>query len=92
MNAPLIVPPDHSLPPAGNTSNWGSLLGASLALAAAEFASREPRPVLLLADDPRHADQLEAEVRFFGGPDLPVAHFVEWETLPWDTFSPHQDI
>ena len=24
--------------------------------------------------------------------DLPVEHFVEWETLPWDSFSPHQDI
>ena len=92
LNAPLIVPPDHPLPPAGNTANWGSLLGASLALAAAELAARESRCVLLLADDPRHADQLEAEIRFFGGRDLPVEHFVEWETLPWDTFSPHQDI
>ena len=46
----------------------------------------------MLAEDPRHADQLEAEIRFFAGPDLPVLHFVEWETLPWDSFSPHQDI
>ncbi len=46
----------------------------------------------MLAEDPRHADQLEAEIRFFAADDLPVEHFVEWETLPWDSFSPHQDI
>ena len=46
----------------------------------------------MLAEDPRHADQLEAEIRFFAGHDLPIEHFVEWETLPWDNFSPHQDI
>ena len=54
--------------------------------------SGNERPLLLLAEDPRHADQLEAEVRFFAGKEIPVEHFVEWETLPWDSFSPHQDI
>ena len=46
----------------------------------------------MLAEDARHADQLEAEIRFFAGDALAVLHFVEWETLPWDGFSPHQDI
>ena len=45
-----------------------------------------------MAEDPRHADQLETEIRFFAGSDFPLEHFVEWETLPWDSFSPHQDI
>jgi transcription-repair coupling factor (superfamily II helicase) len=71
---------------------WGRLLGASLALAATELAQSAGKPVLVLAEDPRHADQLEAEIRFFAGDGLPVEHFVEWETLPWDSFSPHQDI
>ena len=71
---------------------WGRLIGASAALAAAELAGSIDRPVLMLAEDPRHADQLEAEIRFFAGPDVPLRHFVEWETLPWDSFSPHQDI
>ena len=48
--------------------------------------------MLLLAEDSRHADQLEAECRFFAGSAIQVEHFVEWETLPWDSFSPHQDI
>jgi transcription-repair coupling factor (superfamily II helicase) len=92
LNSPLIVSANPTLPDAGGTSHWGSLLGASLALAVAELASNQERPVLLLAEDPRHADQLEAELRFFAGADLAVEHFVEWETLPWDAFSPHQDI
>ncbi|MDH3758531.1 MAG: transcription-repair coupling factor, partial [Gammaproteobacteria bacterium] len=73
-------------------SGWGSLIGASASLAFAELARQTDAPLLVLADDPRHADQLEAELRFFSGGAFPVLHFVEWETLPWDSFSPHQDI
>jgi transcription-repair coupling factor (superfamily II helicase) len=67
-------------------------VGASPALLAAEIAAKLRSPLLVLAEDPRHADQLEAEIRFFAGDSLSVLHFVEWETLPWDSFSPHQDI
>lgn len=80
------------LPPHGESRGWGRLIGASTALAAAELSRHVDFPVLVLANDPRHADQLEAEVRFFSGDAVPVLHFVEWETLPWDSFSPHQDI
>ncbi len=71
---------------------WGRLLGASNALVVAELARKEQRMILCLATDPRHADQLESEIRFFAGDDFPVLHFVDWETLPYDNFSPHQDI
>lgn len=83
-------------PTPGKEAAWGSLIGASTALAAAELSrclsQGRQRPLLLLAEDSRHADQLEAETRFFLGDDIPVRHFVEWETLAWDSFSPHQDI
>ena len=92
MTAPLLIPVQTNLPAPGAEAAWGRLIGASLSLAAAELAQSIDRPILLLAEDPRHADQLEAEIRFFAGGDMPVAHFVEWETLPWDSFSPHQDI
>ncbi len=61
-------------------------------MAAAELAQQLDSPLLVIAEDPRHADQLEAEIRFFAGDDLPLVHFIEWETLPWDSFSPHLDI
>ena len=92
MNAPFLLSARPSLPAPGQRVAWARLIGASLSLAAAELALRIDRPVLVLAEDPRHADQLETEIRFFAGDELPVEHFVEWETLPWDSFSPHQDI
>ena len=77
---------------AGRRTAYGQLVGASTALLAAELASRLDTLLLVLAEDPRHADQLEAEIRYFAGDSVDVLHFVEWETLPWDSFSPHQDI
>lgn len=70
----------------------GRLVGASMALASMELATTLDGPLVLIASDPRHADQLEAEIRWFAVDSLAVMHFVEWETLPYDSFSPHQDI
>ena len=92
MNTAVLIPASHPLPQAGKTADWGRLVGASASLAVAELAAGMDRPLLLLAEDARHADQLEAELRFFAGDACPIEHFVEWETLPWDSFSPHQDI
>lgn len=88
----LLLPRSLTLPEPGKRIAWGRLIGASAALAVAELADQIDRPILVLADDPRQADQLEAEIQFFAGDDTDVSHFVEWETLPWDSFSPHQDI
>ncbi len=92
MNSSLLISRAPALPAPGELAHWGRLIGASTALLVAELARKIDRPVVILAEDPRHADQLEAEIAFFAGPVLPVQHFVEWETLPWDSFSPHQDI
>ena len=70
----------------------GQVVGAAASLAAVELAHGLARPLVVLARDPGHADQLEAEIRWFAGETLPVRHFAEWETLPYDSFSPHQDI
>jgi transcription-repair coupling factor (superfamily II helicase) len=92
----LLLSANFKLPQAGDDTAWGRLIGASGSLAAAELAqylaANSQRPLLILAEDPRHADQIEAEIRFFSNDTIPVEHFVEWETLPWDSFSPHQDI
>ena len=70
---------------------WGNLPGAALSLAIAEAASSAGRFTLLLTADSQAADRLEQELRFFA-PDLPVLPFPDWETLPYDLFSPHRDI
>ena len=71
-----------------SVSALGRQIGAAAPLAVVELALALKQPLIVLATDPRHADQLEAEIRWFAGPDLPVAHFVEWETLPYDSFFP----
>ena len=88
----VLITKTSRIPAQGQNLGWGRLIGASAALAIAEFAGNSNRPVLVLAEDARHADQLEAEICFFADDALDVLHFIEWETLPWDSFSPHQDI
>jgi len=80
-----------NLPAAAGKQHWGNLPGAALSLAIAEAASAAKRFTLLLTADSQSAERLEQELKFFA-PDLPVLHFPDWETLPYDLFSPHQDI
>ncbi|MDH0182994.1 transcription-repair coupling factor [Stutzerimonas stutzeri] len=84
----LRLPP---LPAASGKQHWGNLPGAALSLAIAEAASNAKRFTLLLTADSQSAERLQEELAFFA-PELPVLHFPDWETLPYDLFSPHQDI
>lgn len=84
----LRLPP---LPAGAGKQHWGNLPGAAQSLAIAEAASAARRFTLLLTADSQSAERLEQELRFFA-PELPVLHFPDWETLPYDLFSPHQDI
>lgn len=79
------------LPAAGGKQHWGHLPGAALSLAIAEAATAAKRFTLLLTADSQSAERLQTELKFFA-PTLPVLHFPDWETLPYDLFSPHQDI
>ena len=49
-------------------------------------------PVLVIAPDNQTAHRLEAELRFYLDGDAGILRFPDWETLPYDLFSPHQDI
>jgi len=87
---PLLVEPSRNV-------SIGRLIGASLSLAAIEIAESrvdgsDHDPLLIVANDARHADQLEREIAWLSGDASNVHHFAEWETLPYDNFSPHQDI
>ncbi|MEO0367035.1 MAG: CarD family transcriptional regulator, partial [Pseudomonadota bacterium] len=91
--ATSAVPRTHlPLSSPSSATHVGGLVGASTALALAELAAKESRPVLYFAESQQMADQLEAAARFFLPKDLPVLHFPDWETLAYDSFSPHQDI
>jgi transcription-repair coupling factor (superfamily II helicase) len=50
--------------------------------------------VLLVTADAPSASRIENELRFYlaGDESVPVLGFPDWETLPYDLFSPYQDI
>ena len=45
----------------------------------------------IVAADPADVQRLADELPFFA-PALRIAVFPDWETLPYDNFSPHQDL
>jgi transcription-repair coupling factor (superfamily II helicase) len=79
---------------AGEPICIGQLYGASLALGLAEAIQQQSQTSwLVLCTDTLAAQQIEHELRFFLGHVAErVISFPDWETLPYDNFSPHQDI
>ncbi|MCG9578197.1 transcription-repair coupling factor [Vibrio tubiashii] len=75
---------------AGDKKQIGNLQGASLALAIAELAQQYGSHTLLAVPDPQTALKLQQELEQFATQE--VALFPDWETLPYDSFSPHQEI
>ncbi|MEX1197028.1 MAG: transcription-repair coupling factor [Pseudohongiellaceae bacterium] len=74
--------------------NWPALLDGELPLTIAAAARDSQRPVLVVTANTATAEQLRRELQFFmaHNGDIPVYLFPDWETLPYDNFSPHQDI
>lgn len=68
--------------------------GSADALLLARFAqaqTAQKRITAIITAEPADTQRLEAELPFFA-PELRIAVFPDWETLPYDTFSPHQDL
>ncbi|MGL4205993.1 MAG: transcription-repair coupling factor [Aeromonadaceae bacterium] len=88
--------PFFSLAPlikASSSQTLGQLEGSALSLAVAELVTAHTHPVVLLVADSQSALRLEQEVQFLlHETGHKVLLFPDWETLPYDSFSPHQDI
>ena len=84
------TPLSPQLPAAdGERYQWGGLHGCSGSLAIANAAQNYPGIILVVTPDMQSATRLESELRFFlGEGDIPVINFPDWETLPYDLFSP----
>jgi len=70
---------------------WTPPHGSARALLIAEAARTHDGLLVAVTRDTQRAQALEAELNIFGG-GLPVLHFPDWETLPYDVFSPHPEI
>ena len=83
---------------------WGQLHGSSDALAICESARAHQGLTLVITCSTEESIRLEQSMRFYLGlptdedqpaitPDgLELLSLPDWETLPYDLFSPHQDI
>lgn len=92
MSTPSPLP----LPRAGQSRAWWKAPATATALAwhLLQAARAHPGPVLAIAADTHAARQLEADLATLLGPapELALVPFPDWETLPYDRFSPHPDI
>jgi transcription-repair coupling factor (superfamily II helicase) len=66
------------------------LAGSADALALARLAAAE-KPLAVIAATAQDAQRLVEEIAWFA-PQLGVCLLPDWETLPYDQFSPHQDL
>lgn len=72
---------------------WGQLTGCSPALAIVQATHQQQNFSLVITPDSSSAISFENELRFFAaGTSLQIMHLADWETLPYDSISPHQDI
>ena len=79
--------------PSSGFETWDNL-GFSAAILAVARATREFKfPLLVVTETTEMADQWLQEWRFFAQrPEWPILRLPDWETLPFDVFSPHEDI
>ena len=70
---------------------WTPPHGSARALLIAESARSHQGLLVAVTRDTQRAHALEAELKLFAG-GLPVLHFPDWETLPYDVFSPHPEV
>jgi len=78
-------------PTSSKSVYWHNLHGAAKALAISEHLSSNQFFNLVLTADASSTEILSQQIKFFA-PNLEVLSFPDWETLPYDYFSPHQDI
>ncbi len=72
---------------------WSGLYGSSAGLSLVRAAQTADGPVILLLPDARRLQQLADEIYFYAkDSELAVVKFPDWECLPYDAFSPHQDV
>ncbi|HAF43701.1 MAG TPA: transcription-repair coupling factor [Gallionellaceae bacterium] len=80
----MLFQSSHSRP------RYTNLTGSSDALGLAQLAAKQS-PLVVIAANALEAQRLVEEIPFFD-PKLRVHLLPDWETLPYDHFSPHQDL
>ena len=95
------------LPKVGSApQTLSNLPKSAVPIAIAECAARSSSLVLVVVETSQDAQHLANALHFYlgqehhldaegeadGQADIPIIHLPDWETLPYDSFSPHEDI
>ena len=70
---------------------WVGLTGSERALALAEVAKSTPFPFVYVVNTSSELAVVTQDLKFFD-PTISVQVIPDWETLPYDRFSPHKEI
>lgn len=71
--------------------HWGQLYGSAQGLAVSDVLAKHHGSVCVITASATAADRLERELNFFS-PENGARRFSDYETLPYDAFSPPQDL
>ena len=85
---PTRIPPPALPSTPKQRGFWTPPYGSARALVIAEAARAHTGLLVAVTRDNLRARTLESELEIFAD-DLPVLHFPDWETLPYEAFSPH---
>ena len=85
MNISTIIPKKS-----GDIKQVGELVGSSLSQLCAQVIQAHNGLVVIITDDMQQTTRINEELKQFSR--FPSIFFPDWETLPYDSFSPHQDI
>ncbi|MET0267176.1 MAG: transcription-repair coupling factor, partial [Duganella sp.] len=91
-SVPALVP---AIPKPGNRFALPALHGSSDAYALAQTAlalKARGQMLAVITASAGDAQRLRDELPWFGGEELRCHLLPDWETLPYDAFSPHQDL
>jgi len=76
----------------GDRQRWSGMAGAGAGLVLANYARQHGGLTVVVTENSQQAERLLAEIAFFSDHDMTHLEFPDWEILPYDNFSPHQDI
>ena len=75
-------------------THWSRLYGSAKSLAIANMLARIKNPIVVITTDVLTAVNLVSELQYYvrNSEINKIRYFPDWETLPYDIFSPYQDI
>ncbi|MDR2366206.1 MAG: transcription-repair coupling factor, partial [Zoogloeaceae bacterium] len=79
------------MPSSGHRLDWPPFVGSQDSLWLARAAMADERMLVVITANTLDARRLQEEIAWFA-PNLEIHLLPDWETLPYDSFSPHPDL